>query len=110
MTAKKSKKSSAKVGSATTSRTGQKGADATTVTPVEKANDEAKVASKQQPNNEPQTARTGDGTASKEGAKEAPARAGHAVGVPRKSVEAKSGPKNPDVAETARRQAAVGGI
>jgi hypothetical protein len=93
--AKKSSGSQAKTGSATTSRTGQVGAAETTVTPVEDANDKAAAASK------------ADTSAS---AKEAPARKGHAVGVPRKSLEAKFGPKNPDIAGTRQRTAAVGGI
>jgi hypothetical protein len=94
--AKKSSGSQAKTGSATTSRrTGQVGAAETTVTPVEDANDKASATSK------------ADTRAS---AKEAPARKGHAVGVPRKSLEAKFGPKNPDIAGTRQRTAAVGGI
>lgn len=83
MTAKKT----AKTGSATTSRTGQVGAAETKVTPVEHEKDAARAASR-----------------------EAPGRKGHAVGVPRKTMEAKFGPKNPDLTETRVRTAAVGGI
>lgn len=108
MTAKKSSGSKSKVASATTSRTGQVGAADTKVTPVQddgKGNDKAEpVAGLEQSN--PPRAEAG----SKAAAKEAPARKDHAAGVPRKSMEAKFGPKNPDTAETARRQAAVGGI
>lgn len=105
-----SKKSggSSKVASATTSRTGQIGAAETKVTPVQddgKNNDQAEPVAGLEQSNPP---RPEAGT--KAAAKEAPARKDHAVGVPRKSVEAKFGPKNPDTAETARRQAAVGGI
>jgi hypothetical protein len=109
MTAKKSggsTKSAAKTGSATTSRTGQVGAAQTKVTPVQddgKNNDKATAGLEHE---NPQRAEAG----SKAAAKEAPARKGHAVGTPRKSMEAKFGPKNPDIAETARRQAALGGI
>jgi hypothetical protein len=92
-------KSTAKTGSATTSRTGQVGAAETTVTAVEDANDKAAAASKRE-------APAATATASRE----APARKGHAVGVPRKTVEAKFGPKNPDIDGTRQRTAAVGGI
>lgn len=109
MTAKKAGKSASKskVASATTSRTGQVGAAETKVTPVQndgKTKPAEPVAGLEQTN----APRPEAGT--KAATKEAPARAGHAVGVPRKSVEAKFGPANPDIAETARRQAAVGGI
>jgi len=93
MTAKKSS-GAKKVASATTSRTGQVGAAETKVTKVEDANDKAAAETKSETKS----------------SKEAPARKGHAVGYPRKSAEAKFGPKNPDIAEAARRQAAVGGI
>ena len=104
--ASKKSGSKSKVASATTSRTGQKGAAETTVTPVQddgKANDTSVSGLEQA---DMPRAEAG----SKAGAKEAPARQGHAVGVPRKSMEDKFGPKDPDIAETARRQAAVGGI
>lgn len=94
-----------KVASATTSRTGQVGAAETTVTPVEKANDEAAKASKAETHGAPKAA--------KASAKEAPAREGHAVGVPRKTVEQKFGPKSvsdEDIAASRLHNAVLGGI
>lgn len=107
MTAKKSSgsKKSSKVASATTSRTGQVGAAETKVTPVQNDGKDSEPVAGLEQQNPP---RPEAGT--KAATKEAPARADHAKGVPRKSVEAKFGPKDPDIAETARRQAAVGGI
>jgi hypothetical protein len=85
--AKKAAKSGskAKVASATTVRTGMKGADATKVTNVEDENKAAKST-----------------------AKEAPAREGHAPGVPRKTMLEKFGPDNPDLATVSAQRAAVG--
>jgi hypothetical protein len=91
MAKKGSSSSTAKTGSATTSRTGQVGAAETKVTPVD---DDGKAAARA-------------------ASKEAPGREGHAAGVPRKSVLAKFGPKNATAdhqEETRVRQAATGGL